>query len=431
MASTHRPLAHPVFAQLLASIREPLTFNAYALMVSTGVSSGLGLVYWMLVARFYDAHTAGLNAAGISAMLFFANLSQLNCTSALVRYLPKAGHFSGLFVSYTYVISITVATILSLIFLIGVYAVIPSLSYLLSDPWITLWFMMGVISWCVFSLQDSVLIGLRKTVWVPIENILYSMVKIILLMSFAAPFAEQGILASWTIPTLITLIPVNWLIFNRFIPAHLQETAKQTESIQTREIVEFVAGNFIGSLFIIASNRLTPVIVSLFATASATAYFFLPWTITSSVKLMINNMGLSLTVEGVHNQEKMRIYARRFLRNIAWIIIPSVLLIIALGPPLLRFSGADYAREGTVALWLLTLSIIPNMFTALHVSIARVQKQARLVAATQASIFLVGAALSCLLIPYLGITGVGLALLISESSVAAYIVVTRLVPLLR
>ena len=40
-------------------------------------------------------------------------------------------------------------------------------------------------TWCVFSLQDAVLTGMRQAVWLPLENGVYGLAKIGLLVALA------------------------------------------------------------------------------------------------------------------------------------------------------------------------------------------------------------------------------------------------------
>ena len=79
-------------SRLLAHLRTPLYRNAYAWLFSTGLSSALGIMYWVLAARFYTPEVVGFSAALVSSMIFIAGVSQLNLMSALVRFIPTAGN---------------------------------------------------------------------------------------------------------------------------------------------------------------------------------------------------------------------------------------------------------------------------------------------------------------------------------------------------
>src|SRR5207237_3552292 len=99
---------------------------------------------------------------------------------------------------------------------------------LASEPLVAPWFVVATMGWSLLALQDGVLTGLRQTVWVPIENTIFAVAKIVLLAAFALSLAEYGIFASWTIPAVLSIIPVNLLIFRRFIPRH-QSVERPTE----------------------------------------------------------------------------------------------------------------------------------------------------------------------------------------------------------
>ena len=56
--------------------------------------------------------------------------------------------------------------------------------------------------------------------WVPLENGLYGIGKIALLVALAPVTPEYGIIVSWFLPALVLLPPVNLLIFRRLLRRH-------------------------------------------------------------------------------------------------------------------------------------------------------------------------------------------------------------------
>ena len=111
-------------------MRVPLFRNAYALVLNSAITSGLGLVFWILAARNYTTESVGLNSAVIAAMIFLAKLSHFNLTNALNRFLPRAGEATGRIIIYFYLISLAAALVSSLIFTIFVEVWSPALSFL-------------------------------------------------------------------------------------------------------------------------------------------------------------------------------------------------------------------------------------------------------------------------------------------------------------
>ena len=416
--------------RLLEHVRLPLYQNAYALMISTGATSALGLVYWVVAARYYPPDTVGLNAAVISMMTFLAGVAQHPSMNAMLRYIPVAGVDTGRLVKWAYVFSITLATLIGIGFLLSIGVWSPSLTFLGQDIWLALWFLLGVVTWCVFALQDNVLTGLRKSIWVPIENIPYAVVKIGLLILFATTFASYGILASWTFPLIVISIPVNYFIFRSLIPQHIKASREERFPFTASQIFRYVSGNYLGALFLLAATRLLPVIVNNSAGASANAYFYLPWTIATSFKLIIANMTTSFTVEVVADNSKLRAYSYRFLVHTTGVLVLPILFVLVTAPYILAFSGADYAAEGTQLLRLLTLAAFPNVITSLYLGIARVRQRVAGIIVLQLLLCVLSLGLSAIFLELYGITGVGWAILVSEVVLAIGVLVTSLRPIL-
>ena len=68
-------------------------------------------------------------------------------------------------------------------------------------------FALAVAGWGVFTLQDSVLTALRGVFWVPVENALFGMIKIALLVALAGALPSLGIFISWNLAVIAALIP--------------------------------------------------------------------------------------------------------------------------------------------------------------------------------------------------------------------------------
>ena len=81
-------------AAVATHLRDPMRRSAYALIVATGLTSGLGLVFWALAARWLPTATVGIGAALVSVMALLANLSTLGLRNGLIRFLPTAGSAS-------------------------------------------------------------------------------------------------------------------------------------------------------------------------------------------------------------------------------------------------------------------------------------------------------------------------------------------------
>jgi O-antigen/teichoic acid export membrane protein len=195
-------------------------------------------------------------------------------------------------------------------------------------------------------------------------------------------------------------------------------------------MVRFASGNYLGSLFMLASTLLLPIIITNESGAQATAYFFVPWAIATAVQLVVVNMDTSLTVEVAFDESKLRHYCRRVIVQTMRLVTPITLFLLAGAPYLLRLFGPSYAAEGATLLRLLAIAAIPTVIVALGLSVARIQKRGRVVLWVQAVQCAVTLSLTYVLLPHLGIDGVGIAWLISQGVLGALLIIGILRPVL-
>lgn len=411
--------ATSILNRLTEYMRVPLYRNAYALVLSSGIMSGLGFFYWMLAARTYTTEAVGLNSLAISTMTFLAWAAQLNLGSAMIRFIPKAGDATRRLVKYSYAISALLAFVASLGFLLGADVWTPELSMLTANHQFVAWFTLATVAWAIFALQDGVLVGLRQATWLPIENTVFAVTKIVLLLAFARVLPQYGVFASWSLPAMFLILPINALIFRVLIPRHLEQGEHQQVALVPREIVKYTAGDYVGSMIQYATFALLPIIVVDRAGASANAYFYLPWTMTASLYLVSTDMGLSLTAEGSAEPGSLASNSLRIIAHTGRLVVPLVAVIVLAAPYILRFFGSNYAEEGTMVLRLLAISALPHMVSSLAVSALRVLRRVKTIVLIQGAVSAVVLPLSYLFLDRYGIAGVGAAVLLGETAVAA------------
>jgi O-antigen/teichoic acid export membrane protein len=404
--------------------------NAYALILSNGATSVLGLAYWALAAHFYATQTVGISSAAISGLMLLSGIAQLNLEGALLRFIPAAGHATRALISYSYLAVLVLSAVVAAVFLAGLDVWSPALSFLRANAWTILWFVLATMGWSVFALQDMVLTGLRQASWVPIENVLFALVKLVLLIVLAGPFPRYGIFASWTVPTAFSILPVTALIL-RLLPRHSAESAARAIPISTRGIARYVAGDYAGSLFYLASTTLLPIIVTREIGSTANAYFYLAWLIAYSLQLVSLSMTSSFTVEAAASEEDLRHFTHRALLQNARLVVPAALFIAIAAPYILNVYGARYAAHGDMLLRLLALSAIPGIITTLFLGVSRVRRRTMRILIVQGFLAVLVLGLSIVWLPPFGITGIGMAWLVAQTVIAIPILLGPLRALFR
>jgi O-antigen/teichoic acid export membrane protein len=420
-----------MWGQITEILRTPLYRNAYALMLNSVSVSGLGLLYWILATHFYSDKNVGLNSAAISVMMFLSQLSLLNMGSALNRFIPQAGQKTRRFVLSVYGISLSLALLAAIGFVVFSNVFLKEGNFLNGNLPLTLWFIGAVMLWGIFTLQDAVMIGLRQAIWLPIENSAFGIAKILLLIALAGSLPSFGVFAAYTVPMFILVFPVNLLIFRYLIPRHMQQTTAAGSEITVRHLSRFISADYIGALFSMFSTSTLPLLVTNQLGSQQNAYFYIAWTIGEALDLFSINMAISLTVEGANDPAKLLEYSRKSLIHMLQILTPAVIGVLIFAPLVLSIFGQDYASNGATLLRLLGIAILPKAVNNLFLGISRVQRQMGKVIVVQASLAILVLSLSYLFSLNFGITGIGIAWLVSATTVALVLIITQFLPLLR
>ena len=243
-------------------------------------------------------------------------------------------------------------------------------------------FTICVAVWVVFTLQDSVLTGLRGATWVLVENGAFGIVKIGLVVVLAAVLPHLGIYVSWMLPVFVAVPLVNALIFSNLVPRHSRLTADYPPPTG-RQIGRFLAGDYTGALALLATTNLVPVLVASRLDPRLTAYFFMAWAIAGVLDLLGVNMAMSLTVEGAFDASTISANGRAALRRMAMILVPCVLVVVLLAHWGLGLFGPGYAANGGPVLVFLAIAALPAAAVELYLGMLRAQSRTSLVALVQ------------------------------------------------
>lgn len=398
--------------------RSPLFRNAYALMLNTGISGVLGVGFWLAAARYYSESAVGQGSAAIAAMKLLAGLTALTLTGALARFIPIAGRATGKLIFRTYAASSVVVAFAALIFLFTLDLWGPSYKFL-HGPLHGLGFVAAVVAWSLLTLQDGVLTGLRSALWVPVGNTIFSVVKLGLLIAFAAAIPTAGVFVSWVAAIALSVVPLGCLVFRRLVPRHVKATADRTQPPTLREMGRFLAGDYTGSLFSLAVVYLVPVIVASQVSSVDNAYFYITTTIGGTVNLLAINMGASLTVEGAHDPARLAANTRAALRRMARIMLPVCGLLFVGAPLILRVFGQQYADAATPLLRWFAVGAALRVVMETYFAVRRAQSRTSGIAWMQGLLCVLVLGLTLLLLPRMGLTGAGVAEICSLAVIVA------------
>ena len=301
-------------------------------------------------------------------MTLLAQIAQLNLSYGFVRLLPQAGARTRTVVLFGYLVTATAGAMLATIFLTT------SLSASIVPRGLApaLLFLISVVLWTIFVIQDGVLTGLRRAFWVPAENLLFGAGKLLLLPAFAVLTVSEGIFLSWTVPVVIAVAAVNGLLFLRVMP-HRPVGREQTRSPamsgwRARPVASFLSAQYVVSVSSAAGNFLVPLIIIKRLGADANAHFYLPWLVGIAFSNLLGSVVASFVVEVSHHEDPFRQTFWHAVRLMVGVAFVGFVLTVVAGPLLLRLLSRDYADAGSTLLRLIGLafpfSVVMALFTA-------------------------------------------------------------------
>lgn len=383
-----------------------LELNALALMFTTVASAGLGLVFWAVAARLYTEKQVGIGSAMISTLTLMATLAQFNLGNVYARFLPTAGRASRRFVFAGYAGVVAFGLLLGYGFLALGFG-----DGIFSTSADRLWFPAFIAVLAVFGLQDFVLIALQAAKFVPIENVIFSIVKIILLIVLANSLPHRGITVAWVIPAGIGVLIVTTLLRLRGLP-HARSLEAPVGSLPDRRTLGgIVIGEYLSGAIGIVVPMALPLIIVWRLGPEANAYFAMPWLIASSLNLLIWNVASALLVEAAAEPAKAPALVKRALRLTLLIGGGGGLVLLAGAPFILGLLKPTYAAQGTDLLRAMALAVPFNAVIVAWTTLMRVHNRMILLVTQQVLSGIGILVVTLLLIPSIGVTGAGVGYL--------------------
>lgn len=401
-------------ARAASTLQVPIYRSSYALMLTTGANALLGLLFWVAAARLYPADVVGLGAGGISALQLAGLVGWVGLQYTLMRYVPVAGERRRRLVALVYGAGVALGVVAAIVFVAG-FAHAFEVPYVADSALHAVTFCVCVAIWVVFSLQDAVLVGIRRSFLVPAENAVYGTLKLVLLVALSTIDDPWTLLGIWVGGTVLLVVGVNGVLFARLLRA----SGVQPSLPPARRIVRFSGGHTAVAVTSWLPDFLVPLLVLSYLDDAANAYYYAAWTVGFSTRLLAMNLAAALTVEGGYGEDPIHSLMRSIVRLSFTILVP-VMVVLLLGAGLvLRIFGPEYSDEAATLLRLFAISLIPYTVATFVVAFDRVRE--RFGAALAITAVGTGAtiALDILLIPSMGITGAGVGWLGGQMLAAA------------
>jgi len=402
---------------------DPLAATSSALMANTVITSGLGMIFWAVASRTFTARQLGESAGLISAMMLLSVVSQLNLAMGISRLLPQVSHHRGRGVATAYGATAGVAVVVTAAFTVVAPRLSPGFAFLGRQPLLAVALVVAVVLWNVFALQDAVLTAAHRAVALPIENGIFGVLKIGLMVWFAQ--ADHGIFLAWLLAMAVLLVPVNGLIFWRVLPArHPDDHDRPATSLPIADrprVIRFLAIDYVASLLNQGYLSMLPLLVVAVLGRDANAYFYIAFIIAGAVRAVAQSMSTSLVVEGAHDESELISLTRLSVVRYAKFAAPATVVLVIGADVLLLPFGSSYVESGVTLLRLLLVATLPQAMVSLYLGVERVRADITRVLAVEAAIVVLVTVGAIVGMHWFGLIGVGLAWLFAQSVVGAMV----------
>jgi O-antigen/teichoic acid export membrane protein len=402
--------------------RSGMYVDSFHLMAANVANAAFGFLFWTVAARLYAPGDVGFAAAVISVIGLLGMLSVLGLDYALIRFLPQSPAPRAT-VNAALTIASSAGLVLAVAFLVGLRAWSPALLPVRANPGLTISVAAAVALTGASGLMASTYLSRRRASFVLAQSVVFGAVKVFAGVLFAAlGLHAVGLVGAWAVG--LGALAAAGLAY--FLPRALGREYR-FRPVVIREVVNdmahFAFSNYVSAVLWSAPTLVLPIFVTNLSGPEANAYFYVASNVSGLLVMIPTAISMSLFAHGSHDAADLPRKAAEAAKVSLALLVPALALVFLLGGKVLLLFGRSYSEQGTRLLWLLALTTLPLTVNFLFFSVRRVQQRMAGVVASTLWILVVTLGLSVLLLPKVGLAGVGIAWLAAQASTAAVIVV--------
>ena len=387
-----------------------LVGRGYVLTANSLSGAGLGFVFWIVAARRFAVTDVGFAAALVSAAVVVSGIGTVGLSSGLPRFIPVTERWAGLVVrGYAAAIAATAALAVSTTFALS--RLDDSFARLAELGWLVL-FVGCCVAWTVFSLQDFVLIAREQVTVVAVENSVVGVLRVLAVLVVGAEHGASALLLAWLVPTVLAAVAVNaWIL----LPAARDRVRGRRQGLpELASFARYCSVAALGTAATVIVLSLMPSVVTAVEGAEANARFFLPWSLSIALQAVAAGMAAPLLPALAARSADDREATLKVLTHTGVVIVGLGLPIVICAPFALAALGSSYEVDSGLIALLVAAAVLASL-TAVLLARARAHNWLGQVVLVQWSVAaaLVGGAV--VLLPELGLHGVGWAALAAQS----------------
>lgn len=351
-----------------ASIAQNSLFkNSIQLILSTGVLSVFGFLFWVISTKLLSPDEIGIATTMISAMSIISVFSLLGFDSSIVRFLANSPKKNSKLNTSIILVGVT-TLILSSLFVILISKISPQLLFIRENIFIGISFILFCTATSINILTDAVFLSYRQTKYTLYINIIFSFVKMFLPLLFYR-YGAFGIFLAAALGQTVGFIFSIFVMVWKF--DYKPELTFDKEII--KEVWLFCVGNYLSGALNLLPVAILPLIITNKIGLKEAAYFYMIMMIMNLLYTIPQAVTRSLFAEGSYDENNFEGKVKQASIIISLLVIPAIIFLVVFGNKLLLIFGKKYT-ESSAFLSVMSFSAIFICINALFNSFFRIKK---------------------------------------------------------
>jgi hypothetical protein len=273
-----------------------LAINGGALIVNVFVSGIGGFAFWVIAARSAEPAVVAQASAMITSMLGVTTLSQQSLVvniPLLIAGSPRPRRLAG----RAYLAALAITALSAFVYIILGPRIASGLGFL-RDLRLSIVFLLCCMTWSIFSLQDAVLTGLRRSRLVLLENSTWATCRLLLVLALPLVGFELGIgwlVATWLVPASLLVVAVTYFLF---VPSSAPlRVSLGSQNLHPRMLLSYMGIEYLGSLTNGLVQIVTPAVALTALGATAAAPFLAAFSLIVVTEAALGSFSGAFAVE--------------------------------------------------------------------------------------------------------------------------------------
>ncbi len=401
----------------------PLYRNAFMIMLSSVLGSGLGFFFWLIVARDYAKSDVGYAVTLIQTVTFLATLAHLGMGTAIIRYLPETEDKA--------VLVNTAATLagggtlgLVAVFFVGVNVFVPQLGFIQQSPIYPVVLLATGLAIVLPAIYDAAAYAMRRADVLTVRTVASAIAKIPLALVFAAfvlTDGRLGVFLALAFSTIAGLVIEALILLPRILPGFRPTPQIRVQSI--RPMLRFSLGNYTANSIGAAGALLLPVLILVLVPAGAAevAYYYIASVVAGLLGIIPNGVFTSFYAEASQRNANRHADERLAILLSIGLLIPGIAGLWVFSREMLTWFGDPAYAEGAVGpLHILIFASLPVFVNSVLATRIRIRKRSAplIVGSIISTAVILG--LGVVLLQSSGIEGLALAAVLGSAAPTPY-----------